>query len=190
MNLQHHFLIATPSLDDPMFERSVVYICEHTKDGAMGLVINHPIPDLSVSTLLSKLEIKKTAPLNPLTQVTLDSPVFAGGPLADDRGFILNSPRKGFSSSLQVSADTMVTTSKDILGTLGTDEQPKDVLVSLGYSSWSGNQLEKELIDNIWLVVEADNDILFHMPIEQRWQAASQKLGFDIYSLANHVGHA
>lgn len=190
MNLQHHFLIAMPSLDDPMFERSVVYICEHSKDGAMGLVINHPIADLSVSTLLSKLDITHTASQNPSAQLTLESPVFAGGPLADDRGFILHSPRKGFASSIQVSSETMITTSKDILSTLGTEEQPKNVLVSLGYSSWSGGQLEKELVDNVWQVVEADDDILFHVPVGQRWQAASQKLGFDIYAIANHVGHA
>ena len=84
----------------------------------------------------------------------------------------------------------MITSSKDILDSLGTDEQPADVLVSLGYSSWSAGQLEQELLDNVWLVVEADSDILFHMPVEQRWQAAAQKLGFDIFSIANQVGHA
>lgn len=190
MNFQNHFLIAMPSLEDTFFSRSVIYICEHTKDGAMGLMVNQPIPDLSIKRLLSKLGIQPDVSQNVTGKITLSSPVFAGGPLADDRGFVLHSPRKGFASSLQVSPETMVTTSKDVLDTLGTPEQPGDVLVSLGYSSWSTGQLEKELMENAWLVVEADNKILFHTPVEQRWQTAAKKLGFDIYSMANHVGHA
>lgn len=200
MNLQNHFLIAMPSLDDLQFERALVYICEHNSNGAMGLIVNRPINEISVQTLLAKLGVENSLiqnsisqnsiSQNPLTKVTLTSSVFSGGPLAQDHGFILHTSVVGFAASLSVSAETMVTTSKDILDVLGTDQQPKEVLVILGYSSWSGGQLEQELIENSWLVVEADHEILFHIPVEQRWQAASKKLGVNIFSIANHVGHA
>ncbi|WP_049606235.1 MULTISPECIES: YqgE/AlgH family protein [Yersinia] len=187
MNLQHHFLIAMPSLQDPQFMRSVIYICEHNDEGAMGLVINRPMEQFTVETVLEKLKITPS-PRDPA--IRLDKPVLAGGPLAEDRGFILHSPRGGFSSSISISSDTMITTSKDVLETFGTAEQPKNLLVALGYAGWQQGQLEQELLDNAWLTIEADTDILFHTPIAERWQAAANKLGINIFNIAPQAGHA
>ncbi|ALG77556.1 TPA: YqgE/AlgH family protein [Yersinia enterocolitica] len=187
MNLQHHFLIAMPSLQDPHFMRSVIYICEHNKEGAMGLVINKPMEQFTVETVLKKLKISPT-PRDP--SIRLDKAVLAGGPLAEDRGFILHSPQEGFGSSIPISPDTMITTSKDVLETLGTPEQPKNLLVALGYAGWQQGQLEQELLDNAWLTIEADTDILFNTPIAERWQAAANKLGINIFNIAPQAGHA
>lgn len=187
MNLQHHFLIAMPSLEDPYFRRSVIYICEHNEDGAMGLVINKPVEEFTVEKVLHKLKI---APDLRDPAIRLDRPVFAGGPLADDRGFILHTPRKGFASSIQISGSTMITTSKDVLETLGTREQPEQVLVALGYAGWEQGQLEQELLDNSWLTAAASEQILFQTPIADRWRDAAKGLGIDIHSIALQAGHA
>ncbi|MFI8417928.1 YqgE/AlgH family protein [Serratia sp. NPDC078593] len=187
MNLQHHFLIAMPTMQDPRFKHAVIYICEHNEDGAMGLVINKPMEQFTVESVLSKLQI---LPRERDPSIILDKPVFAGGPLADDRGFILHTPRSGFDSSIQISPDTMITTSKDVLETLGTPEQPQDVLVALGYAGWEKNQLEQEVLENVWLTCEADSDILFHTPIASRWREAANRLGIDIRRIANHAGRA
>lgn len=187
MNLQHHFLIAMPTLQDPRFKRSVIYVCEHNEEGAMGLVINKPVEQFTVATVLSKLKIMPPA-RDPV--ISLDKPVFAGGPLADDRGFILHTPRHGFGASIQISPNTMITTSKDVLETLGTPEQPDDVLVALGYAGWEKGQLEQEVLENAWLTIEANTDILFRTPIASRWREAGNLLGIDIRSIANHAGHA
>ncbi|ATA26553.1 hypothetical protein BIY26_06670 [Brenneria goodwinii] len=187
MNLQHHFLIAMPALQDPVFKRSVVYICEHNEDGAMGLIINKPMEQFTVENVLKKLKINPT-PRDP--SINLDKPVFSGGPLADDRGFILHTPRSGFGSSISISEDTMITTSKDVLETLGTADQPENMLVALGYSAWEEGQLEDELLDNTWLTTPADKDILFNTPIAERWRAAAKKLGVDIHNIATEAGHA
>ncbi|MBA0165222.1 YqgE/AlgH family protein [Pectobacterium versatile] len=187
MNLQHHFLIAMPALQDSVFKRSVVYICEHNEDGAMGLIINKPMDQFSVENVLKKLKIDPT-PRDPA--IRLDKPVFIGGPLADDRGFILHTPCPGFGSSISISEDTMITTSKDVLETLGTPQQPKNTLVALGYSAWENGQLEEELLENAWLTTPADQDILFHTPIAERWRAAARKLGIDIHNISTEAGHA
>lgn len=187
MNLQNHFLIAMPSLEDPYFSRSVVYICEHNENGTMGVVINKPLEQLTVLEVLSKLHIDPTPKVSSLH---LDQPVFDGGPLAEDRGFILHTPLQKFSSSIQLAESVMITTSKDVLETLGTASQPPEALVALGYSGWEAGQLESELLENSWLTVEADSQILFHTPIADRWQAAAQKLGIDIHTIATQVGHA
>ncbi|MBU3895234.1 YqgE/AlgH family protein [Serratia rhizosphaerae] len=187
MNLQHHFLIAMPTMQDPRFKRSVIYICEHNEEGAMGLVINKPVEQFTVESVLDKLKI---APADRDPAISLDKPVYAGGPLADDRGFILHTPQPGFDASIQISPETMITTSRDVLETLGTPEQPQEVLVALGYAGWEKGQLEQEVLENAWLTAEADSEILFHTPIANRWREAANRLGVDIRSIANHAGHA
>ncbi|WP_213990665.1 YqgE/AlgH family protein [Sodalis sp. dw_96] len=187
MNLQHHFLIAMPSLQDPLFKRSVIYVCEHNDEGAMGLIINKPVEQFTVESVLLKLKI---TPTDRDPAIRLDKPVFAGGPLADDRGFILHTPCEGFGSSISISEETMITTSKDVLETLGTAQQPQDVLVALGYSGWEKGQLEEEVLENAWLTIPADSDILFRTPIASRWREAARKLGIDIHNIANEAGHA
>lgn len=148
MNLQHHFLIAMPALQDPIFRRSVVYICEHNTNGAMGIIVNKPLENLKIEGILEKLKI---TPEPRDESIRLDKPVMLGGPLAEDRGFILHTPPSNFASSIRISDNTVMTTSRDVLETLGTDKQPSDVLVALGYASWEKGQLEQEILDNAWL---------------------------------------
>lgn len=175
-----------PSLQDPLFKRSVVYICEHNSDGAMGIVINKPVEQFTVENLLHKLKIIP-ADRDPI--IRLDKPVFAGGPMANDRCFILHTLRDGFGSSIKISPQTMITTSKDVLETLGTADQPDYVLVALGYSGWEQGQLERELMENAWLTTPADSEILFYTPIAARWREAAKTLGIDIHNIANQAGH-
>ena len=168
MNLQHHFLIAMPALQDPIFRRSVVYICEHNTNGAMGIIVNKPLENLKIEGILEKL----------------------GGPLAEDRGFILHTPPSNFASSIRISDNTVMTTSRDVLETLGTDKQPSDVLVALGYASWEKGQLEQEILDNAWLTAPADLNILFKTPIADRWREAAKLIGVDILTMPGVAGHA
>lgn len=186
MNLQHHFLIAMPALQDPLFRRSVVYICEYNNEGAMGLIINKPLENLQVEGVLQKLKITPE-PRDPA--IRLDKPVFLGGPLAEDRGFILHTPPDAFSSSIRISDNTVITTSRDVLETLGTAEQPDDVLVALGYSSGRKASLKKRF----WrtrLTAPADLNILFRTPIADRWREAAKLIGIDIHTMLGEAGHA
>ncbi|EES3841555.1 YqgE/AlgH family protein [Escherichia coli] len=187
MNLQHHFLIAMPALQDPIFRRSVVYICEHNTNGAMGIIVNKPLENLKIEGILEKLKI---TPEPRDESIRLDKPVMLGGPLAEDRGFILHTPPSNFASSIRISDNTVMTTSRDVLETLGTDKQPSDVLVALGYASWEKGQLEQEILDNAWLTAPADLNILFKTPIADRWREAAKLIGVDILTMTGVAGHA
>lgn len=187
MKLVHHFLIAMPAMQDNRFKRAVIYVCEHSEDGAMGMIINKPLEQLTLSTLLEKLDITPS-PRDPA--IRLDQPVLIGGPLAEDRGFVLHSPTDAFGSSAEIGPGCMLTTSRDVLETLGTPRQPNAILVTLGYCSWGKGQLERELLDNAWLTVEADSQILFHTPLAERWIGAAKKLGVDIRNMPCSAGHA
>lgn len=183
-SLENHFLIAMPTMDDPFFARAVTYICEHNNDGAMGLVINQPV-DVTVESLLQQLEI-----VVPSKSPVLQKPVFAGGPLARDRGFVLHAPDHGWRSSVKLSEQVMITTSKDILEAMGQGHAPERYLLTLGYAGWEAGQLERELAENSWLVIPADAEILFNTPIRERWQRATAKLGIEPWQLGPDVGHA
>ncbi|WP_241587414.1 YqgE/AlgH family protein [Rosenbergiella epipactidis] len=187
MNLQHHFLIAMPTLEDPLFKRSVVYICEHNADGAMGIIINKPLENLNVEGVLAKLDIELSGDG---CQRQLEQPVFTGGPMSEDRGFILHTSSQKYASSIDVSPDTMVTTSKDVLEALTTDHHPEHVLVALGYCAWEQQQLENEILENAWLTVPATSDIIFDLPASERWSAAAAKLGINIHMIASEAGHS
>lgn len=185
MNLKNHFLIAMPSLTDPLFEHAVVYICEHNNEGAMGIIINKPIMDLRVEMVLNRLDIM------PIREcAALGQSVFTGGPLADEQGFILHTPEKNFASSVQIAKDVMVTTSLDLLRTIGSSHQPKHILLALGYAGWQKQQLEKEIMNNDWLVVKADPKIIFDEPIESRWKNAAKSYGINISMISTRVGNA
>lgn len=185
-SLQNQFLIAMPSLKDPFFQRAVVYICEHNDEGAMGLVINIPV-DLSLEALLNQIDLEDAPePAQELAR----HPVFQGGPVSQERGFVLHSPKPGFSSSLTLSNELMVTTSKDILAALGTEEEPERYLVTLGYAGWGAGQLEAEMASNSWLNLPADPSIIFDVPIPERWEAAAKKMGIDAWQLTDQIGHA
>ena len=183
INFENKLLIAMPALNDSYFDRSVIYVCEHNEEGAMGLIINLPI-DLTLNELLAHIEADVES--NP----TMNQKVLTGGPVSTQRGFVLHSPQQGWKNSLTLSSDIMITTSKDILMALGTDQAPEKFLVTLGYAGWSAGQLEEEIQANSWLTTDANHDILFHTPIDKRWKKATEMLGIDIAHLSSEIGHA
>ncbi|WP_077287874.1 YqgE/AlgH family protein [Cognaticolwellia aestuarii] len=182
-SFENQLLIAMPSLDDSYFNKTVTYICEHNAEGAMGLIINLPI-DITLNELLIQIDEAKED--NP----ALAQQVLTGGPVSQDRGFVLHSTQPGWNSSLALSHDVMITTSKDILMALGTEDAPEKYMVTLGYAGWGPGQLEEEIKANSWLLTPADDTIIFDTPIEQRWKKATEKLGIDIAHLSSEVGHA
>ncbi|MBC3767666.1 YqgE/AlgH family protein [Neptunicella marina] len=183
-SFENHFLIAMPDLQDPNFSRSLTYICEHNEHGAMGIVINQPA-GMTVKELLKMVNIDKD-----IDQKKGEHIVVAGGPVSRDRGFILHTPQPGYSSSLEITSDIMVTTSKDILENIAGDAAPQKSIVALGYAGWGAGQLEEEIQQNSWLVIESDPELLFDVPIHRKWETAVQKLGIDVWQLAPGTGHA
>jgi putative transcriptional regulator len=184
-SLQNHFIIAMPNLNDPYFERSVTFICEHNESGAMGLVINQPI-DLSLEGMLKQIKIET------IPDTLNNKPIFAGGPVARERGFVLHrrDMESSWASSVNISETISLTTSKDILEAIGMDTGPEHFLVSLGYAGWEAGQLEEELQSNAWLTIPADPDILFDTPIHKRWEYATEKLGINPWQITSDIGHA
>jgi putative transcriptional regulator len=183
-SLQNHFLIAMPVLNDGYFARSVAFIVEHNIDGAMGIVINQP------STMSFREMIKIADNKISLTDDLSEKIVVCGGPVHPDRGFILHTSKPGYASSINVSSDIMVTTSKDILSEIGNQTGPEKSVVALGFAGWDAGQLEEEIKENVWLTVEADDMLLFETPIHQKWQAAVNKLGIDVWQLTQQAGRA
>ncbi len=182
-SLTNHFLIAMPSLADPNFARTVTLICEHSSEGAMGLIINRPI-DLSLRQILQQMDIEG----NETAQ--LDLPVHLGGPVQGNRGFVVHEPLGQWESTLPVSDMLGVSTSRDILVALAQNRGPQRSFLALGYAGWAPGQLEREIAENAWLSGPADRSILFEMPAEQRWGAAANLLGIDITTLSDEAGHA
>lgn len=183
-SLQNYLLIASPSMEDPYFARTVTYICEHNEHGAMGLVINQPV-GMKLKELVEQVDEKAE-----VLKEKADNIVLAGGPVSQDRGFILHTTQPGWSASLSMTSEIMVTTSKDIISSLGNAQAPEKSLVILGYAGWTAGQLEEEIQTNSWLMVEADTEILFDVPIHKKWETAVQRLGIDVWQLGPDVGHA
>jgi putative transcriptional regulator len=190
INLTNQFLIAMPGMADENFEGSVVYLCEHTERGALGLVINKPI-DIKLKSLFEKVEL-------PLQRAEFaDQPVYFGGPVQTERGFVLH-PKTGeaedaspYASTLHIpGASLEMTTSKDVLEAISNGSGPPKMLVMLGFSGWSAGQLEDELGRNGWLTVDADPAVIFDTPVEQRYERALQLLGVDPRMLSGEAGHA
>ncbi|KXF80136.1 YqgE/AlgH family protein [Enterovibrio coralii] len=187
MNLKNHFLVAMPSMADERFKHSVVYMCEHNDDGAMGLMINQPI-NISVASMLDQIELDREQDVT--HPVSLDQPVLFGGPVSEDRGFVLHKNNKLFGSSIRLTENLTVTTSKDILSILGTNEEPDQFIVALGYAGWEAGQLEQELAENSWLTIEADPAVIFDTPINERWEKALKQMGISALNLSSDIGHA
>lgn len=184
VNLTDNFLIAMPAMADPYFAGALVYVCEHGPNGAMGVIVNRPI-DMTVSVLFEKIELNLEVP------ELADLPVYFGGPVMIDRGFVLHRPAGNWQSTLKVSGcDIALTSSRDILIELGSKGEPHDILLSLGYAGWGGGQLEDELAQNAWLSVPATHEILFDLPPEERLPAVMQRLGFSFSQLSEVAGHA
>lgn len=192
INLTHHFLIAMPGLEDASFARSVIYLCEHSARGALGLVINKP-SDINLKSLFEKVDL-------PLERADLAStPVFHGGPVQTERGFVLHEavhaaeakPEEPvYASTMTIPGGLEMTTSKDVLEAMATGSGPRKVLVSLGYSAWGEGQLESELAENSWLTVDADPSVIFDTPVEQRYDKALSLLGLQAWMLSPTAGHA
>lgn len=214
-NLTHHFLIAMPGLEDAIFSKSVVYLCEHSERGALGLVINKP-SDLSMRSLFDKVELSLQR------EDLATQPVLRGGPVHTERGFVLHEPMSGvpaippvptpqaqakdapaatsddsvqetelaYASTLRIPGGLEMTTSKDVLEALASGAGPKRVLISLGYAAWGQGQLESEIAENSWLTVDADARIIFDTPIEQRYEQAMALLGLQPWMLSTDAGHA
>jgi putative transcriptional regulator len=185
VNLTHHFLIAMPAMVDPNFARTLTYVCEHNAEGALGIVVNRPT-DMDLGTLFERVDIR----LEPGGRGFAAMPVYFGGPVQTDRGFVLHRPTGGWQSTISVADDIALTSSRDILQSMSESGEPGEVLVTLGYAGWSAGQIEWELSQNAWLTVAADPRILFDVPAEERLPAAMQLLGIDFASLSEVAGHA
>jgi putative transcriptional regulator len=186
VDLTNHFLIAMPNMADPHFSRSLTFICEHNDQGALGVVVNRPL-DMTLLALLERLSIKPKR-----GNAAVSAPVYFGGPVQTDRGFVLHSPVGDWKSTLGVDNNPGLglTTSMDILEAVGAGAGPDRLLVTLGYSGWAAGQLEHEIGQNAWLTVAAREDILFELPAEARLPAAMELLGVDFASLSDVAGHA
>jgi putative transcriptional regulator len=184
INLTNQFLIAMPGMDDQTFSGTVVYLCEHTERGALGLVINKPI-DIKIKNLFEKVDLS-------LNRDELgEQPVFFGGPVQTERGFVLHEAVGGhYNSSLEIPGGLEMTTSRDVLEALSHGAGPRKVHITLGYAGWGAGQLEDELSRNGWLNVSADPAIIFDTPVEQRYAKALALLGVDPAMLSQEAGHA
>jgi len=192
MNLTHHFLIAMPGVEDASFARSVVYLCEHSERGALGLIINKP-SDINLRGLFDKVDLSLRR--DDLSQ----TPVFQGGPVHTERGFVLHdriltdsvdADESVYASTMTIPGGLEMTTSKDVLEAMSTGAGPRRVLVTLGYASWGEGQLESELAENSWLTVGADPSVIFETPVEERYDRALGLLGLQSWMLSPEAGHA
>jgi len=181
--LTNQFLIAMPAMTDDNFSQTVTLVCEHNAQGALGIIINRPL-GMQLSDVFRQLKLPTGEPL-------ADQPVLQGGPVQTDRGFVVHrAGSRTWDSTLKVSDEVHVTTSRDILDSMASGNGPDEAFVALGYAGWDAGQLESEMIQNAWLSVAAAPEILFETPYEDRWRAAGRLLGIDLATLSPHAGHA
>lgn len=191
LDLIDHFLIAMPSMSDPIFNGTVIYICEHNQNGALGVIINKPT-DMTINIFFERINLKKKHIFdssNALPETYYHSVMF-GGPVQIERGFVLHSAINSFTSTLQVTQNISLTTSKDVLETIANGSGPQHVLISLGCAGWGAGQLEAEIKRNGWLTVKANPSIVFDIPITQRFTAALALLGIDPIMLTTDFSRA
>ncbi|WP_347987237.1 YqgE/AlgH family protein [Methylomonas sp. AM2-LC] len=181
--LNNQFLIAMPGLADPHFFHTVTYLCQHNQDGALGIVINRPT-EMKLSDIFQQMGIKTELPK------VLNTRVFAGGPVQQERGFVIHSPcEQQWDSSISTAENITLTSSRDVLEAIAEGRGPNQYLIALGYAGWGSGQLEKEIIENAWLNTPCGEAILYETPINQRWNAAAEQLGIDINRLTTPAGH-
>jgi putative transcriptional regulator len=183
VNFTNQFLIAMPAMADPNFSRTLTYICEHNEQGALGIIVNRPI-DMTLANLFERVGL----PLD--SDSICNQPVYYGGPVQPERGFVLHRPLGEWQATMIVNHEMGLTSSRDILQAMSERGEPEDTLITLGYASWAAGQLEWELSQNTWLTVEADPQIIFGMPPEERLTAAMHSLGVDFTNLSEVAGHA
>jgi putative transcriptional regulator len=181
--LTNQFLIAMPGLQDPNFSQTVTYICEHNEHGAMGIVINRPL-NLALGEVLVQMS------LTPCNKEIENIPVYQGGPVHTDRGFVIHRPQEKWKSSIIVSDEIGITTSRDILQSIAAGQGPEQSFIALGFAGWAPGQLEQEILDNAWLNGPADSSIIFNTPCDKRWQVSATLLGINMDQLSLEAGHA
>lgn len=181
-SLTNHFLIAMPAMSDPFFKNSVIYLCEHSMNGAMGIMVNKPSPLV--------MDLLFDAARSPTPERFHGKRVLMGGPVQVDRGFLIHTPAGSWQNSLLVTDHIAMTTSRDIIAGLGSDETVNKAVATIGYSQWSAGQLEQEIAANSWLTVAADMQILFDLPYEQRYESALALLNIKPAQLMSQAGHA
>ena len=182
-SLTNHLLIAMPTLADPNFAQTITVICEHTKAGALGIVVNKPLP-MKLSDVLVQMNLEAG------TEAIASKPVLRGGPVYTDRGFVLHRPGGKWDHSHKVSDTVQVTTSRDVLAAMARGEGPEDAFIALGYAGWEAGQLEHEIKENSWLSMPIDARVVFELPYEERWSAAWRFLGIDKDIISRVSGHA
>jgi putative transcriptional regulator len=182
VNLTRHFLIAMPAMADPNFSRTLTFICEHNERGALGIVVNRPI-DVTLGALMRQVDIAMA------DSELSGQPVYYGGPVQFDHGFVLHRPLGSWKSTLPV-GELGLTTSRDILEAIAKGSGPRQQLVALGYAGWAPGQLEDEIKRNGWLTVDADPSLIFSVPAEARYESALKVLGVNTANLSEEVGHA
>ena len=181
--LSNHLLVALPALHDPHFARSVTLVCQHDGDGAMGVMVNRA-SEYTLGEVLQQMGISSDS------EALQSQIVLAGGPVHPERGFVLHGGEREWNSTMSVGDGLYLTTSRDVLEALALGEGPEQVVVALGCAGWGAGQLEQELIDDSWLMVPAGRELLFELPLDQRWQAAAGSIGVDLVNYASHSGHA
>lgn len=181
--LEGQLLLAMPNMADARFDRAVIYVCSHTNEGAMGLVINEPMLALTFEELLEQLEIEV---VDPISEVQ----VHRGGPVESGRGFVLHSADYAQDSTMVVSESLALTATVDVLRAVAQGQGPKNHLLALGYAGWSAGQIEDEIQQNAWLTANADEEIIFHTELDDKWARAMAMLGVDISMLSSEAGHA
>lgn len=181
--LEGQILIAMPTMEDPRFKKTIILLCSHGEDGAMGIVLNKNMDLISFDELLEQLEIPKT----PSNQ---DHRIHFGGPVDAERGFVLHSTDLVYDTTLMVGDNIALTATIEMLTTVASGKGPEDCLFALGYSGWGPGQLEREIQENGWLVVDADHELVFGKALDGKWQTAIKKLGFDPGLLSGEIGHA
>ncbi|MDP2751171.1 MAG: YqgE/AlgH family protein [Rhodocyclaceae bacterium] len=191
MNLVNHFLIAMPSMVDPNFSKTLTYICEHNANGALGIIVNRPI-DMDMANLFERvaIQLKEENDNGLIASPFAGMPIYFGGPVQINRGFVLHRPAGVWQATLKVTPEIALTSSRDILLSMGESGEPANAIITLGHAGWAAGQLEWELGQNTWLTVNADPKIIFDLPPEERFQAAIRLLGFDLAHLSSVAGHA
>ncbi|WP_367155378.1 YqgE/AlgH family protein [Methylomonas sp. HYX-M1] len=182
--LNNQFLIAMPGLFDPHFFHTVTYLCQHNQEGALGIVINRPT-GMKLKDIFQQMKIDSEL------EHVLNAPVFAGGPVQQERGFVIHTPcERHWDSSISTADNIVLTSSRDVLEAIAKGDGPQHYLIALGYAGWGSGQLEREIVENAWLNTPCGEAILFDTPVSQRWNAAAGQLGIDINRLTAPAGHS
>ena len=181
-NFSNHFLIAMPGMADPFFAKTVTYLCQHNRDGALGIIVNRP-SELTLGDIMQQMNIEIRV------EEVSGMPIYFGGPVQPERGFVLHEPCGHWDSTLQVAPTISLTTSRDILEAISVGKGPRKSLVALGYAGWGQGQLEHEMVENAWLSAPGDQSILFDVASASRWKAAAELMGIDISLLTSQAGH-